>query len=79
MKTQGTDINLNQFLNTKYSLAAIAGIVTAIICSWVVLHEINRPQHESRQSSHERTVAAIPQYVIKSADLFAPSVLSILK
>jgi hypothetical protein len=80
MKTQLTTHTDLKQVHTMYSLLAVVGIITAIICALVLLREIKPSQEASAQFDvSKKSKSAISQSVTEIASLSVRSVLSLLK
>jgi hypothetical protein len=80
MKTQHTTHTDHKQARTMYSLLAVAGIITAIICALVLLRDI-KPSHQASSEFDiiKNSKPAISQSVAEAASLSVRSVLSFLK
>jgi hypothetical protein len=80
MKTDHTTNVAASYFKRMQSLMAVAGIVIAIICSLILLHETDLSRHESEQSGIvESSKSVITHRVLELSDLSVHSVLLRLK
>jgi hypothetical protein len=82
MKTvHATTINtaMNR-LTRAHLIMAIAGIMIAIICAWVVLHDVNVLQHEAMRSVNTApSKAAIGEQIVTLTKFSMQAIVAVLK